>query len=976
MPKPTIATLAATVALTCIYFAAGKLGLSLAFVNASASAVWPPTGIALAVLLVLGYRAWPAILIGAFLVNISTSGSIAASLVIAVGNTLEGLIGAYLVDRFAHGRHAFDHARDIFKFAFLAGAIATALSASIGVIGLVLTGLAHWNDFPDVWFTWWIGDATGALIVTPALVLWANAVNGWSRRRALEAALVLLCLVFASLMVFGDLSYLGLENYPVAFLVLPVVVWCAFRLGPRETATATLILAAITVWGTLHGFGPFARYPNNEALLLLQTFTAVLTMTCLSLAAVVAQRARAEEQYRLITDTATDAILTIDKHSVITFANAAVETIFGYRVSELLGQNLTVLMPEHLRRIHSAALDRYTTTHKKHMPWAGVELPGVHKDGHELALEISFAEFKRDGKQLFTGIVRDISERKRAEESQRWLATIVESSSDAVIGKTLDGVVLSWNEAAEKIYGYTAAEAIGRSISILLPDDRADEAPQILERIRQGERIKHFETERLRKDGERISVSLTMSPIRDASGTIRGVSTIARDITEHKRAEERIRYMAQHDALTGLPNRTLFRDRIRQAIAQAERTEKKVAVMFLDLDDFKSINDSLGHQVGDHLLRMVARRLQRCVRQGDSIARLGGDEFVISLLALPDTADAMSMAEKVLQSLRAPFPVNEHELHVSGSIGISIYPNDGHDVDFLMRSADTAMYHAKSKGRDNYQFFTPRLNDAAQRRLSIANRLHQALPRNELMLEYQPQVDLQSGKIVGAEALLRWRQPELGLVSPLEFIAVAEDTGLIAPIGQWVLYEACQQLKRWRAAGYSELRMAVNVSPQEFRRPNYPDIAASILREVGLPPAAVEMEITESMLVMQSHENAAALEQIARTGIRLAVDDFGTGYSGLAYLQRFPIHTLKIDRSFVDGIGDDTNDMTIVNAIIAMSHSLHLHVVAEGVETAAQAAFLKMHGCLAAQGYYYSRPVGAEAFAKLLGRSIQFASRA
>ena len=448
-----------------------------------------------------------------------------------------------------------------------------------------------------------------------------------------------------------------------------------------------------------------------------------------------------------------------------------------------------------------------------------------------------------------------------------------------------------------------------------------------------------------------------------AGRLVRGSIT---DITERKQSEERVRHMAHHDALTGLPNRTLFQDRVSQAIAQAHRNRSQVATLFVDLDRFKDINDSLGHATGDRLLRLAGGRLQACLREGDTVARLGGDEFVISLPAVADSNDAMLVAGKILEALREPFVVDGHELHVSGSIGISLYPADGEDTEGLMRAADTAMYHAKERGRDNYQFFMPALNEAAQRRLAIASRLHQALPQDEFVLHYQPLVQLDTGQVFSAEALVRWRQADGDLLLPGEFIKIAEETGVIAPLGEWVLREAVAQLARWQKAGRPDLRIAVNLSPRQLRRPGFPDLVARVLSEAGLPAEALQMEITEGMLVLQSQENLAMLEELARLGVRLAVDDFGTRYSSLAYLQRFPIHALKIDQSFVGGIGKDTNDTAIVTAMIAMAQSLRLTVIAEGVETAEQAAFLKAKGCEAAQGYFYGKPVPAEALAEVL----------
>ena len=562
----------------------------------------------------------------------------------------------------------------------------------------------------------------------------------------------------------------------------------------------------------------------------------------------------------------------------------------------------------------------------------------------------------------------DITERKQADEHQRWLATIVESSSDAVIGNTLDGTILSWNQAAELMLGYSASEAIGRSIGMLLPQNGAGLVSQSLERVGRGEFIEQHETEWQCKDGTLLSLSLTISPIRGTGGVVRGMSTIARDITERKRAEEQIRYLAQHDALTGLPNRNLCCDRISQSIAQARRDQRKVAVLFLDLDHFKMINDSLGHQVGDNLLQVAAQRLQRCVRAGDSVSRIGGDEFVISLPMLGNATDATAVAEKVLHAIREPFPIGHHDLHGSCSIGISLYPTDGEDANVLMRAADTAMYHAKSTGRNNYQLFTAELNMATSRRLAIANGLHGALERRQFTLEYQPQIDFASGRIVAVEALVRWHAPELGQVPPSEFIRIAEETGSIAPLGEWVLREACLQVRRWQEGIASDLRLAVNVSPHQFRVPGFADLVLSILRENRLTASDLEIEITEGTLMAYGSQNSAVLERLADKGVCLAIDDFGTGYSSLAYLRRFPIRCLKIDRSFIDGVGYDSNDAAIVAAVIAMARSMQLRVVAEGVETAEQVAFLKRHHCWGAQGFHYGKPMSADAFVEILAK--------
>jgi diguanylate cyclase (GGDEF)-like protein len=475
-----------------------------------------------------------------------------------------------------------------------------------------------------------------------------------------------------------------------------------------------------------------------------------------------------------------------------------------------------------------------------------------------------------------------------------------------------------------------------------------------------------IERSQAREALQRAHAELEQRVIERTAELAQTVDALHAEIAERKLAEERIRYMAHHDALTDLPNRVLLQDRVRQAIAYAQRARTRVAVLFIDLDFFKHINDSLGHEIGDRLLHTAADRLRECVREGDSVARLGGDEFVLSLSLLADGGDAATVAQKVLDALSKPFFVDGHELHVSASIGISVYPDDGTDVETLMRAADVAMYHAKEKGRRNYQFFTPALNNAVQRRLAIENRLRQALVRDELELYYQPQVDMATGKIFSAEALLRWHQPGSAPVSFGSFISIAEESGLILSIGEWVLRQACRQLKRWHVAGFTDMHIAVNLSPRQFSQPHLARTIAQILRETQLTGQSLDLEITESILLQQNDDTMATLKGISDLGIQLSVDDFGTGYSSLAYLQRFPVHALKIDQSFVRDIGRDENATTLVTAIIAMANSLHLKVLAEGVETQQQISFLTSRGCPDGQGFYYSEPLPADAFIALL----------
>ncbi|WP_334189187.1 two-component system response regulator [Noviherbaspirillum sp.] len=453
------------------------------------------------------------------------------------------------------------------------------------------------------------------------------------------------------------------------------------------------------------------------------------------------------------------------------------------------------------------------------------------------------------------------------------------------------------------------------------------------------------------------------------------VAALKAEIAERKLAEEHIQYMAHYDALTGLPNRVLLQDRLVQAIAHAYRKKSQVAVLFLDLDYFKHVNDSLGHQMGDRLLKAVADRLQECLREGDSLSRLGGDEFVLCLTMLAGSIDAASVAKKVQDELNRPFTIDGNLMHVSASIGISLYPDDGKTAEALMSAADTAMCQAKKIGRRNYQFFTQALNKAVQDRVEQEQLLRLALLRDELELHYQPQVDLESGEIFSAEALLRWCQPGKSATSCSTFIAVAEETGLILSLGEWTLRQACRQLKQWQDAGHVSMRVAVNLSPRQFYQDGFQQNIRDIVISSGVLPSTVDLEITEGILLQRNEDNLAKLHQLSEMGIQLSVDDFGTGYSSLAYLQRFPVDGLKIDQSFVRSINQDPGATALVIAIISMARSLNLKVLAEGVETEEQIRFLRSHGCRYGQGFFYSKAVPGNQLLQLLSNQSRRSGR-
>ena len=557
---------------------------------------------------------------------------------------------------------------------------------------------------------------------------------------------------------------------------------------------------------------------------------------------------------------------------------------------------------------------------------------------------------------------RDITERRRAESYKAQLAAIVESSNDAIIVKDLNGIITNWNSGAERIFGYRASEIIGSSISLLIPPDRLEEEGKIMKLVKRGELPDHFETVRWGKGDKPIDVSVTISPVKNSEGKIIGASKIARDITQRKESQERIQYLAHYDSLTGLPNRILLADRMKIAIGNAARYSKRLALLFVDLDRFKLVNDSLGHEIGDKLLKVAAERMQSTIRHIDTISRLGGDEFIVLLSQIAAAEDAARVAEKLIAAVSQPYRIEEHELLLTASVGISIYPDSGTEANSLLRNADASMYSAKEAGRNRYRFYSEDLTSRVTERLSLEHDLRRAIERDEIFVVYQPQIELATRRVIGAEALMRWRHPGRGLVLPASFIPVAEDSGLILPLGEHILRESCVQARQWCDRYGFDVGVAVNISAVQFRQKDFTEVVLRVVADTGISPRCLELEVTESV-VMQGVESAAEkLRILGAHGIKIAIDDFGTGYSSLSYLRQFTVDRLKIDQSFIHDLPDNADAEAIIRAIVAMGRSLGLHVIAEGVETEAQAQFLQSIECDESQGYLYAKPMMARDF--------------
>jgi diguanylate cyclase (GGDEF)-like protein/PAS domain S-box-containing protein len=571
-------------------------------------------------------------------------------------------------------------------------------------------------------------------------------------------------------------------------------------------------------------------------------------------------------------------------------------------------------------------------------------------------------------------VERKIMEEALFTEKERAQVTL-NSIGDAVACTDILGNITFLNLVAEKMTGWSVQKAAGlpmAEVLRILDATSRQTTPNPMEMALGRNRTVHLPSNciLIRRDGFETPIEDCVSPIHDRDGQATGAVIVFRDVSAARAMALQMAHSAQHDFLTGLPNRMLFTDRVTQAIALAERHVKKVGVLFLDLDGFKHINDSLGHPFGDKLLQSIVKRLLDCVRGSDTVSRQGGDEFVVLLSEMEQSEDAALTAGRMLKAVAEAHPIDQHDLHVTTSIGVSVYPDDGLDAETLIKNADTAMYQAKENGRQSYQFFKPAMNVRAVERQSIEESLRRALERNEFALHYQPKINLRTGEITGAEALIRWTHPIRGPVPPGQFIPVAEDCGLILPIGQWVLREACRQARAWLDAGLPLATMAVNISAMEFRDDNFLENVFATLKDTRLDPRALELELTESVLMKRAESTASVLKTLRASGVQVAVDDFGTGYSSLSYLRKFPIDALKIDQSFVRQITTAPDETTIVTAVISMGRSLKLRVVAEGVETQQELEFLQAQQCDEAQGYYFSRPVVAQQFAQLLQTGI------
>ncbi len=994
--------------LAAIYFLTAKLALDMAE-HGYASPFWPPSGISVAALLLGGLRLLPGVFLGAFLVNWQVDQDSLLALQVAMGNSLEAFLLAWLVKRYVLRCYFLNYSRHLFAFTAFA-ALAAAIGACIGAHAVTdWHAQAAWSQFSRVWTVWWLGDLVGILVFTPLMLSFAQRYAAPPRRWR-EKALYTAAIVLVVQAVFGGWTPIDLDNAPFAFLPLPLLIAISYRFSLRGCTLTVLYLTLAAINGTLAGYGPFVSEDIPQSLLLQQVYIGCIALSGLLLCSVIHERERArqalqrlsrqlekrveaatielrnnnhtlrqqqqaqqllieelrtsEGRYRALFENAPEAVVlfSLSRNKFIDVNDNALK-LFGRSRAKMLQLSLKDVSP--LRQANGDSsemlarryLARALSGSKECFEWLHLDA-----NGDLVPCEVRLTPFPSRQDQLVRGSITNIRERLEAEERQRLTAKLFENTAEAVIITDCEQRIIQVNDAFRKISGYSADEVLGQTPKLFASGRHSPGFFREMWHSLHTEGRWQGEIWDRRKNGESYPKWLTISEVRNDNGRVTHYLGQFTDITENKAKEERLLQLAITDHLTGLYNRTSFLQILDESIYDAKRNGFECAVLFFDLDGFKRVNDSLGHDIGDRLLRSVAERLKQKSRANDTAARLGGDEFTLLVKQSRTDIDLARLADKLLRALAEPYVLDNHTIHLTASLGISRYPMDGKESKELLKNADMAMYRAKHAGRNGYQFYSFEMKAQVQRQMSLEMELRRALAEREFELHYQPQVDLISGRIISVEALIRWQHPSEGLRYPGYFIDVAEQSGLICQIGNWVLQHACQQAKQWQQRHNITLPVAVNLSAKQFQHPK------SLLQQVdnalassGLAPQLLELEITESMLLDNVEEALETLSALRTTGIRVAIDDFGTGYSSLAYLKQFAADKLKIDRSFVRDLEHDPDDAAIVQATIALGHSLGLKVMAEGVENAPQKAFLTRLGCDQIQGFYIAPALAADA---------------
>lgn len=960
------------VLLTVVYFIAARLGFELAFVYSNVSTIWPASGIALAAGLRYGPRILLGVIVGDFLAGLSTGMPPIISAVITVGVTLEVLFGVWLLNRLHDFDTTLQKAASVLSLIVVAALVST-VAASIGTGALIISGFAPTDQIQAIWMAWLIGDAMGIILVVPLLLAWQSF--DWaeiSLPRRLELFAVLAVLTLMALVIEPGYILKG-HGHPLAYMLFSPVLWIAFRFGIWETAAAVLAVTAITLWQAIDiGAALTAATPLEHAYYL-HAFLATLAFTALPLAALNRERVRIERELGDSKDQMSMALQSAHAGAwewVIGAANVrwSRETfqLLGLDPDEDVGTFENWLKAVHPddRNIALAELDAAT---RKCCDFS-IEFRVLYSDGRVRWINSlgRMIDNPQGGPATMHGIVIDITDRKQMQsalsnEMERAKITLT-SIADAVITTDAEGHVQQINPMAKRLTGWDKDMAHGKLVGdvfrLVSEDTETGRLTPTCAEIVAGQIIDLDSNKQLlSKTGQLYSIEFSAAPIRDSNKQGVGCVLVFRDVTEKNRLQNQIAWQAGHDVLTGLPNRALLSDRLQQAQAHAGRHRQLLGVCFLDLDNFKPVNDEYGHECGDQLLIEVASRLTQILRAGDTVARLGGDEFVLLITDINDMDNLEEMLNRILKNLAEPYIIKGTRISLTASIGVTVYPLDDADADTLLRRADQAMYMSKQTGRNTFKLFDAEHDREENKRRLQHNRVHQALSNDELAVYYQPQVDMHSGRVMGMEALIRWQHPERGLLGPMDFLPLVEHSALIIDIGEWVLRQAIQQIIAWSRIGL-QLPVSVNIAARHLQLPDFVARLRALLDAYPeLAPHSLQLEILESAALVDIQQVRTVIHNCHAMDVSVALDDFGTGYSSLSYLKQLPTQTLKIDRSFVRDMLDDDGDLALIEGVIGLAGAFQRKVVAEGVESAEQGVLLMRLGCDLAQGYGIAKPM-------------------
>ena len=1011
------------------YFVCAKMGLAMPYMGSHITLIWLPTGIAVAVFVRWGLSYWPGIFLGALATNFSLDSSPLLDACISIGNTLGPLLTAFLLSRFKF-QFSLDRAYDILLLIATA-AIGMLLSASGGVSNLVIFKVLSVQDAGLAWLSWWAGDFVGVLIAAPLLLnLTLEKFKELSAQK-IEFILWIAITVVMSWGVFFLNDDANDHSLPLVFILLPLIVWSAMRFGVMGSSLGMLVPVLIAALATSLGLGPFHISIAHQGLLLLWLFFFTVVLINLIVAALQTGRRTSdtkvqrlinlyatinqfnqdilhcESEEELFPQVCRDAVQIggfkmawvglsnrqNNQISPVASFGSGIEYLEGIQVSvdanDPAGRGPTGTSIRENRPVWCQNFQHDPSTALWHeraikVGWGSSASLPLMRNGVTIGAFMLYASepnaFDETARSLLLEMAADISyaltrfalltERREAEDSMR-IAAVTFDTQEGIMITQPDGEILRVNQAFQDITGYTAEEVIGKNPRIFQSGrhDAAFYQTMWASITTTGKWTGEIWDKR--KNGEIYPKFINISAVRDDTQRVTHYVAMFRDISTLKQSEQEIHQLAFYDPLTRLPNRRLLLDRLQQSLANSVRTGRNGALLFLDLDHFKTINDTQGHGTGDLLLVEVGLRLQNCVREGDTVARLGGDEFVVVLEGLSNNANEAAsqtelIAEKIREELDKPYVLKQSEFLTTASIGISLFQGHLENTEDLLQHADVAMYQAKTAGRNAIRFFDPKMQTVLDMRAGMETDLRHALEKQQFRLYYQIQVD-NLRRPLGAEVLIRWEHPERGLVSPMEFIPLAEESGLIVPIGLWVLKIACTQLKQWQHHELTrDLTLAVNVSAKQFRQPDFVTQVQRVLLDSGAKPSRLKLELTESTVLENVEDTISKMREIKTLGVSFSMDDFGTGYSSLQYLKRLPLNQIKIDQSFVRDIATDPNDAAIVQTIIAMTEALGLDVIAEGVETEAQLEFIELRGCHAFQGYLFGKPVPLGQFEDML----------